>query len=292
MIGICEDLGVDDYGKAETFTIADARTIERWATARVKVANVSFWNVQNDNSKGSQQQQSRVRVQPTSWSRSAAGRPSPQPPRPAVLARGVGPTIKAATCARCRVRRARSAWPWTSPATTRRPGTGCAGPRRSRSTPCGRGRADERFLAPARPSVWPSTRWAARSPGRVAGGQVRGRSIRTARGWSRCPVRARPSARRWTATGGSHLTWNGAAWSRPRRIDATGTAVQAISCASARFCAASDWGGHVLTWHGAAWSKPRLVDPTTDSTGGGISSLPPDRAVLRRRRLVRRFGHR
>ena len=34
MIGICEDLGVDDYGPAETFTIADARTVERWAASK------------------------------------------------------------------------------------------------------------------------------------------------------------------------------------------------------------------------------------------------------------------
>jgi hypothetical protein len=57
MIGVTEDLGVDDYGPAETFTLADAGTVERWAAAR-GLAELSFWNVQDDNTAGSQQKQS------------------------------------------------------------------------------------------------------------------------------------------------------------------------------------------------------------------------------------------
>src|SRR5580693_1534316 len=57
MIGVTEDLGVDDFGPAETFTLADAGTVERWAAAR-GLAELSFWNVQDDNTAGSQQQQS------------------------------------------------------------------------------------------------------------------------------------------------------------------------------------------------------------------------------------------
>ena len=57
MIGVTEDLGVDDFGPAETFTLADARTVERWAAAR-GLAELSFWNVQDDNTAGSQQKQS------------------------------------------------------------------------------------------------------------------------------------------------------------------------------------------------------------------------------------------
>ena len=57
MIGVTEDLGVDDFGPAETFTLADARTVEAWATAR-GLAEVSFWNLQDDSTAGSHVKQS------------------------------------------------------------------------------------------------------------------------------------------------------------------------------------------------------------------------------------------
>ena len=34
MIGVTEDLGMDDFGPAETFTLADAHTVEQWAAAK------------------------------------------------------------------------------------------------------------------------------------------------------------------------------------------------------------------------------------------------------------------
>jgi len=58
MIGICEDLGVDDYGRAETFTLADAHTVERWAAAK-GLGELSFWNVQDDNTAGSHVKQAK-----------------------------------------------------------------------------------------------------------------------------------------------------------------------------------------------------------------------------------------
>ena len=115
MIGVTEDLGVDDYGAAETFTLADAGTVERWAAAR-GLAELSFWNVQDDNTAGSQQKQAHYEyshlLEPFTSSAPAAAAPT-----------AVGPGRRrrpsTATCARCPARRRPSAWRSTSPATTR-----------------------------------------------------------------------------------------------------------------------------------------------------------------------------
>jgi hypothetical protein len=271
MIGICEDLGVDDYGKAETFTIADARTIERWAAAR-GLAELSFWNVQNDNSKGSQQQQSKYEyshiLEPfTSWSPVASE---------AAPAGGAGPgrgpdhqsgNLRAVSCPSgtfCVAvdesgnnARTWNGARWSAPVTIDPGGFRVE----LTSVSC----ASRAFCVAVdslgREVTWSGGRWSGPRAIDPHGAGLESVSC--------------PSAT-FCATvdgNGNDLSWNGAAWSRPRRIDGTGTAVQAISCASARFCAASDWGGHVLTWHGGSWSKPRLADPTTASTGGGISSL-------------------
>ncbi len=48
MLGITEMIGIDDFGSPETLTTADARRVERWATAR-GVAELSFWALQRDN---------------------------------------------------------------------------------------------------------------------------------------------------------------------------------------------------------------------------------------------------
>ncbi|HEX3782850.1 MAG TPA: glycosyl hydrolase family 18 protein [Pseudonocardiaceae bacterium] len=48
MVGITEMVGIDDYGAAETFTTADATTIENWATAK-GISLLSFWALQRDN---------------------------------------------------------------------------------------------------------------------------------------------------------------------------------------------------------------------------------------------------
>jgi hypothetical protein len=36
MIGVTEDLGVDDFGAAETFTLADARAVQQWAAGLLR----------------------------------------------------------------------------------------------------------------------------------------------------------------------------------------------------------------------------------------------------------------
>ncbi|BBA98417.1 putative chitinase [Actinacidiphila reveromycinica] len=47
-IGVTEMPGIDDYGPAETFTTADAATVEHWAAAK-GINTLSFWALQRDN---------------------------------------------------------------------------------------------------------------------------------------------------------------------------------------------------------------------------------------------------
>ncbi|MEZ0091509.1 carbohydrate binding domain-containing protein [Streptacidiphilus sp. EB129] len=48
MVGITLMPGIDDYGAAETTTVADASNVESWATGR-GLASLSFWAMQRDN---------------------------------------------------------------------------------------------------------------------------------------------------------------------------------------------------------------------------------------------------
>jgi hypothetical protein len=48
MIGVTEMPGIDDYGAAETFTEADATTVENWAASQ-GIAEISIWALQRDN---------------------------------------------------------------------------------------------------------------------------------------------------------------------------------------------------------------------------------------------------
>jgi chitinase len=48
MVGITEMVGIDDYGPSETFTTADATTVENWAQAK-GIAVLSFWAIERDN---------------------------------------------------------------------------------------------------------------------------------------------------------------------------------------------------------------------------------------------------
>ncbi|WP_037899309.1 glycosyl hydrolase family 18 protein [Streptomyces sp. NRRL S-350] len=47
-IGITEMLGIDDYGAAETFTVANATTVYNWAVSK-GINTLSFWALQRDN---------------------------------------------------------------------------------------------------------------------------------------------------------------------------------------------------------------------------------------------------
>lgn len=48
MIGVTEMPGIDDHGADETFTLADAATVRRWASDR-HLGLLSFWALQRDN---------------------------------------------------------------------------------------------------------------------------------------------------------------------------------------------------------------------------------------------------
>ncbi|MFI5915007.1 carbohydrate binding domain-containing protein [Dactylosporangium sp. NPDC051541] len=48
MIGVTEMIGIDDFGAAETFTVADANAVATWATQQ-GIAELSFWALQRDN---------------------------------------------------------------------------------------------------------------------------------------------------------------------------------------------------------------------------------------------------
>lgn len=48
MVGVTEMPGIDDYGAAETFTTADATTVENWAVSK-GINTLSFWALQRDN---------------------------------------------------------------------------------------------------------------------------------------------------------------------------------------------------------------------------------------------------
>jgi hypothetical protein len=47
-VGVTEMIGIDDFGPAETFTVADAKAVRRWARAK-HLAELSFWALQRDN---------------------------------------------------------------------------------------------------------------------------------------------------------------------------------------------------------------------------------------------------
>ena len=48
MVGVTEMPGIDDYGSGETFTEADATTVENWAVS-TGISTLSFWALQRDN---------------------------------------------------------------------------------------------------------------------------------------------------------------------------------------------------------------------------------------------------
>ncbi|MFJ5229543.1 glycosyl hydrolase family 18 protein [Kitasatospora sp. NPDC088391] len=48
MIGITEMIGIDDFGAAETFTVANATTVYNWAVSK-GINTLSFWALQRDN---------------------------------------------------------------------------------------------------------------------------------------------------------------------------------------------------------------------------------------------------
>jgi phage-related protein len=271
MIGICEDLGVDDYGPAETFTLGDARTVERWAASK-GLAELSFWNVQDDNSAGSQQKQSRYEyshiLEPfTSWTPIPGGTapglgaaPQPGPDHQSGNFRSVSCPTATFCMAVDESGNNALAWngtSWSRPVTIDPDGDRVELTSVSCATPAFCAAVDTL----GRAITWNGQRWSAPDEVDPHGAGLESVSCPTA---SFCEA---------VDGNGNGLTWTGNSWTRPVPIDDTGTGIQSVSCASASFCAAGDWGGHVVTWNGAHWSKPKLVDPTTPTAGGGIGSL-------------------
>jgi hypothetical protein len=273
MIGICEDLGVDDYGPAETFTIADAHTVERWGAAR-GLGELSFWNVQDDNSAGSQQKQSKYEydhiLEPfTSWTNvSAYLAPAPG------AGPGSGPdhqagnfrSVSCPTATFCMAvdESGNNALTWNGTSWSRPASIDPGGDRvELTSVSCPTTSFCVAVDTLGRILSWNGRRWSAPRAADPHGAGLESVSC--------------PTARFCVAVdgNGNGLTWNGWSWSRPRRIDDSGAGVQSVSCASARFCAAGDWNGNVVTFNGKSWSRPKLVDPTNTAmtTGGGIGSM-------------------
>ncbi len=48
MVGVTEMVGIDDFGAPETFTLADATTVQHWAVAH-DISYLSFWAIERDN---------------------------------------------------------------------------------------------------------------------------------------------------------------------------------------------------------------------------------------------------
>jgi Glycosyl hydrolases family 18 len=263
MIGVTEDLGVDDFGPAETFTLADAHTVEHWAAAK-GLAELSFWNLQDDNTAGSHVKQNPYEyshiLEPFTSSASVstarlaeagsqAGAVDPQ--------RGNMRSVSCPAATFCMAvdqsgNNALS-WngtTWSAPASIDPGGTRAE----LNSVSC----ASTSFCVAVdtlgRALAWNGTRWTA--PEHVAGIGLTSVS---------CPSSGFCAA----VDGiGDALTFNGGSWST-RHIDRSGSALQSVSCASSTFCAAGDWDGNVYTFNGESWSAPRAVDPS----GGGISSM-------------------
>jgi len=271
MIGICEDLGVDDYGPAETFTLADARTVERWAAAK-GLAELSFWNVQDDNSAGSQQKQRRYQYSHilerfTSWTPVPGGAapglgagPQPGPDHQSGNFRSVSCPTATFCMAVDESGNNVLTWngtAWSSPVTIDPGGDRVEVTSISCATPAFCAAVDTL----GRAVTWNGWRWSTAREVDPHGSGLESVSCPTA---SFCEA---------VDGSGQGLTWNGRSWTQPVPIDDTGTGIQSVSCASASFCAAADWGGSVVTWNGTHWSRPRLIDRTTATTGGGIGSL-------------------
>jgi hypothetical protein len=68
MVGVTEMPGIDDFGAPETFTTADATTVQHWALAK-GISFLSFWAIERDNGScpGSKGQGTCSGVAQTTW---------------------------------------------------------------------------------------------------------------------------------------------------------------------------------------------------------------------------------
>ncbi len=83
MIGVTEMPGVDDFGPAETFTLANARQVYDWAKAK-KINTLSFWALQRDNGScpGGPARDNCSGIEQQTGTSPGSSRPSPAAPAP------------------------------------------------------------------------------------------------------------------------------------------------------------------------------------------------------------------
>jgi hypothetical protein len=258
MIGVTEDLGVDDFGPAETFTLADAHTIEQWAAAR-GLAELSFWNLQDDNTAGSHVKQSAYEyshiLEP--FTSSVPVTSAGLAPAVSTAQHGNMRSVSCPTATFCMAvdQSGNNALQWN--------GTSWSAPA---STDPGGDKVELNSVSCASPSfcvavdslgralVWDGSTWT---------------GPHTITGIGLTSVSCSSSTSCVAVDGdGDALTYDGTSWSSAR-VDRTGSSLQSVSCASSTFCAAGDWDGNVYTFNGATWSGPRAID----AAGGGIGSM-------------------
>ena len=258
MIGVTEDLGVDDFGAAETFTLADAHAVEQWAAAK-GLAEVSFWNLQDDNTAGSHVKQSPYEyshiLEP--FTSSAAVTSARLAPAAAVAQHGSLRSVSCPTATFCLAvdQSGNNALRWN--------GTSWSAPA---SIDPGGDQVELNSVSCASPAFcvavdslgravqWNGQSWTGPRP-------ITGTGLTSVS----CPSSTFCVA---VSGGGDALAYNGTSWSAAH-VDSSGSSLQSVSCASSTFCAAGDWDGNVYTFNGQSWSAPRAID----AAGGGISSL-------------------
>jgi hypothetical protein len=278
MIGVCQDIGAppnpgqDDFGAAETLTIADAHTVEQWAAAR-GLAELTFWNLANDNSASAPYQYSHAFEPFTSWStrqrssRTAPAIGSPGGPGAVVSPSGNLQDVSCPTPTFCMAigNYGDTAISWN-------------GQSWSRPVPIERGSpamnltglscSSARFCVAA-DTLGRALTWNGRSWSRPVPIDPRGDGLSAVS----CPASTESPFCVAVDGAGNALVYRHGSWSRPVRVDSTGSGMQSVSCVSPSFCLAGDWNGDVVRFDGRSWTPPRLLVQTTSSTGGGIGNI-------------------
>jgi hypothetical protein len=90
-------------------------------------------------------------------------------------------------------------------------------------------------------------------------------------------VRSRPKASGNLSGTTYYVTWNGAKWTHPVKIDGNG-GIGSVSCASTSFCVATDEDGHALIWSGRRWTTTDVGTP--DKQLASVSCTSTDFCVV------------
>lgn len=285
MIGICEDIGSrgsgrDDVGAAETFTLGDAATVERFAVTH-GLGLLTFWQLGGDNSTTAPFGYSHA-FEPLTGLAPPGG--APAAPGGTAAVPGVASTasvdpqagsLRSVSCPTASLCAAvdqygNNAMIWNGSGWSRPQSIDPGGATvilnavSCTAGSAGNGHRERQCVAVdtrGNAITWNGQRWSRPVPVDPGGG---GLTAISCPGVSFCAA----------VDGSGHVVVrSGSRWQRPQSIDGTGTGLESISCTSSSFCAATDWGGSAMEWNGSSWSAPQLVDPTTGSRGGGLSSV-------------------